>query len=127
MKRHIKQHLKKLKRQRKQQNHVASNRYWYSVYCLTEKLFIGVSYVTVLKEKGKFKVAYNQWTEGNCNWRTEKHKIDMSNKTEGQLILCPKCGGQVDFRMWLSSKRPEFIDVKEINIDQLSDTQKTGS
>lgn len=105
----------------------SKNRYWYSVYCLTEKLFVGVSYVNVTREKGKFKVNYNQWTEGNCSWRSEKHKMDLSTKTEGQLILCPKCGGQVDFRMWLSSKKPEFIDARQNSVDQLPNPQEAGS
>ena len=121
MRREWKKKLKELKRDKikkivsqKQENN-RKNYWWPTIYCLQEKLFVGISFET-MKFKGfrpLCKVNKLHWMENNSRFRTPEHKIDMAQYKEGQMVHCAKCGGLVDFRLWKSATKPQFIDVKD--------------
>ena len=114
MKRHIKKHLKELKRRNKTKVNPKTspkNRYWPAIYCLKEKVFIGVSNETMKVKKGrpKLRVGYKEWDSIIGRFRSELYRIDMTKFKDGDLVQCPFCGGRVDFRSWVSATKPEFI------------------
>lgn len=91
------------------------NRYWKTIFCLGEQVFIGISYSLV--KKGD-KVNADDWQDNNSKWKTPHHKIDMSKLIEGETVYCPKCGSKVDFRMWLSATKPDFVVKAKYGDDQ---------
>ena len=116
MKRHIKKHLKELKRRRKKFKLPSPlNKYWPTIYCLNEKIFIGVSYETVKSRYGRIKkkVLDKDWINGICKFRSPEYVINMGQYKDGDIVYCPKCGGHVDFRIWVSATMPEFTNVKK--------------
>jgi hypothetical protein len=116
MKRNIKKHNKELKRKKKkhlQGKRISlKNRWWPAIYCLKEEIFIGVSdeCMKVIRGKPKLKVGHKEWEGIVSRFRSEEYKIDMTKFSDGDIVYCPKCGGQVDFRTWISAKKPEFYD-----------------
>jgi hypothetical protein len=89
------------------------NRYYPAMFCLGEGIYIGVSYRTMRFANGKpvDKVNSEYWLPENCKFRSKEHVIDLSNCVIGKEIRCNKCGSRIDFRLWLSSTRPELIDT----------------
>lgn len=115
MKREWKKKLKELERENKKckkflKKLSSNNRKWPAIYCLNEKIFIGVSYNTLKSKFGVLQkqVTKDQWYPEVSKFRSEEYKIDFSKLNKGDLVLCPKCGGKVDFRAWLSATTPEF-------------------
>jgi hypothetical protein len=116
MKREWKKKLKELEREKKKQKKFLKkinekNRRWPAIFCLNENIFIGVSYNTL---KAKFgilqkQVTKDQWYPEISKFRSKEYEIDFKKFNKGDLVLCPKCGGKVDFRVWLSAKTPEFV------------------
>jgi len=86
------------------------NRYFPAIFCQREKFFIGFSTCSFIPSGGimRFKVDKSQWSENFANWREKYYRIDFSKFEEGDLVMCPFCGGKVDFRMWISSVLPSF-------------------
>lgn len=100
----------------------SKNRYWKTIYCNSEKLFIGISYTKFQVES---KVNSLDWEDAVCAWRAPEYKIDFTNHVLGQEVYCPKCGSKVDFRVWLSAVKPNFVyekkpDDQKDNADKLS-------
>lgn len=134
MRRDLKKHLKELSRRRKKENERrrnAENLFWPAIFCLGENIFIGVSLAcsTSRRMAEERTVSKTDW-EDNCRFRDRKYKIDMSNMKFGDIVKCPNCGSNIDFRIWVSAKEPKFVEVindKKNNVKELSDTQKTGS
>jgi hypothetical protein len=115
MKREWKKKVKELEREKKKQKKFlkkfnAKNRRWPAIFCINENLFIGVSYNTLKSQFGilQKQVTKDQWYPQICKFRSEEYKIDFTKFKKGDLVLCPKCGGKVDFRVWLSAITPEF-------------------
>jgi hypothetical protein len=63
------------------------------------------------KIRNKDQVNESQWRDWNSEFR-EGYEIDFTKCTEGELVLCPKCGEPVDFRVFPASKPPELTKVK---------------
>lgn len=114
MKRHLKKQIKALRRQIKKKEFVkrntTRNRYWPSIFCIGENMFIGVSYYPVRISIERCEVVIDHWKKGGCAFRTPEHEIDMTKYKKGDIVWCPKCGAKVDFRMWLSSVPPQFCE-----------------
>jgi hypothetical protein len=135
MKRHIKKHLKALRRKEKNKykdKFAKRNRYWYAIYCMGENLFIGVSYADVKTEGGRVKVNAQQWLDEVCAWRDPKYRINMLKFAVGDTVHCPHCGSKVDFRLWASATKPQFMEVKpdvpkENTTEKLPDTPQSGT
>lgn len=137
MKRNLKLQQKRLKRERKKAkenlNKSAPNLYWPTIFCTHEKMFIGLSYnSTASKYEAKHKVVdESDWKPEVSIFRDEKYRIDFSKFEKDTEVCCPNCGKPVDFRIWISSKRPEFTEItkhdKEVDVDKLPDTQAFGN
>jgi hypothetical protein len=124
MQRHIKKQKKRLKREKMKGSspNKRVNKYYPAIYCLEEKLFIGVSREAVPPRKAVgYKVNVKDWLPHNCNFRAREYIIDLRKHKEGDVINCPKCNKPVDFRLWMSSTKPLLVEVKneKNNIDQL--------
>lgn len=93
------------------------NKWWPTIYCLNEKIFIGVSHVPmkVVGGKGLSKVNKDHWSKINSKFR-EGYSIDMTKYQDGEIVHCPHCGYRVDFRLWKSSTVPEFLPISLDNI-----------
>jgi hypothetical protein len=134
MRRDFKKHLKELKRKRKKEEERrrnAENLFWPAIFCLGENIFIGVSliYSTSRKLANGRIVSKTDW-DVNCKFRKPEYKIDMSNAKFGDIIKCPKCGSNVDFRIWISAKEPNFVEVvndKKNDTQEFPNTQKIDS
>jgi len=75
-------------------------------YCLKEEIVIGYSERPIkIKESKLEKVDVSQWEFGK--W-LEGYEIDFSKYYIGCLVVCPKCGGLIDFRAFVSSTVPTF-------------------
>ena len=99
-----------------------------TVYCTAEQLYIGFSTRTlpmhmksVPRPDGtsvrtiqyKKRMTPDYFAEWCMNWRSPEYRIDMSKFKTGDLIRCPKCKCQVDFRAFPSNKTPEFTEDKK--------------
>ena len=127
MRRDLRKHKKELKRRKKRTAlsiPSPKNQYWPAIFCLGEKLFIGVSNISMKVERGKpkLKVDHKHWDGLVGMFRSEKYRIDMTNFEKGDPVHCPVCGSRVDFRIWISAKKPEFINVEETDIEKLPDS-----
>lgn len=81
------------------------NRHYYpTIFCLKEEKTIGLSYVRIM---GKCKVNMAQWRDDNSKF-LDGYKIDMTQYSDGEQVICPKCGSPVDFRLYMSDTRPEL-------------------
>ena len=118
MERHLRKAQKRMKREVKRLRDLKSsikdkNRYWPSIYCTYEKIFIAVSNVTVGFGHDKYKIVPDHWKKENCRFRSEEYRIIFEDIKDGQEVMCPHCKNkQVDFRLWISSKRPEFYEPR---------------
>ena len=96
------------------------NKYWPTIFCLHEEIFIGVSLVTMkfshIDGKPVYKVNRDHWQPNNSKFRDPKYAIDMSKFVVGQEVKCPNCFHLVDFRLWKSSVEPNFIPMNITNI-----------
>jgi hypothetical protein len=111
MKREWKKKFKELGREKKKHKKSLKklnnkNRMWPAIFCINENMFIGISY-NVLRSKQR-QIVKDQWYPEVSKFRSEEYKIDFSKLNKGDLVLCPKCSGKVDFRVWLSAVVPEF-------------------
>ena len=93
-------------------------RYYPTMFCMAEGLYIGVSKLPMKFRsdrfgniKPKYKVTAMHWTPMNCSFRANEYIIDMREKNEGDLILCNKCGGKIDFRLFYSCTVPRMIEL----------------
>jgi hypothetical protein len=93
------------------------NRWWPTIFCLHEKIFIGLSLSNIKVAGGVplSKVDYSQWKKENSRFR-EGYEIDMTKYAEGEIVHCPHCGSKVDFRLWKSATIPEFLPVSINNV-----------
>jgi len=115
MKREWKKKSKELERENKKHKKLlkklnSKNRRWPAIFCTREKIFIGVSYNTLKAQFGVIQkqVTKDQWYPEISKFRSEEYRIDFTKFKKGDLVLCPKCNGPVDFRVWLSATVPEF-------------------
>jgi hypothetical protein len=95
------------------------NKYYPSLFCLGEKIFIAVSNIKVGLGHSKYKIELEHWTHLNARFRSEEYRINFPELKPGLTLVevkCPKCGSLVDFRMWMSAKRPEFCVPEKSNI-----------
>lgn len=76
--------------------------YWPMMFCLKENIPIGVSQVKWKKDE---KVDAAHWQEGKCQFK-EGHKVELSQYKQGERVVCPVCGGDIDFRLWMSDSVP---------------------
>jgi hypothetical protein len=97
-----------------------STKLWPIVWCTGEDMCIGVSRMSVGvkynasgKAKSKSKVDHTQWKHWNSSFR-EGYPMDFDNAEAGDIILCPKCGEPVDFRLFPSLRPPEMCDVSKL-------------
>lgn len=126
MQRHIKKQLKKLKREKKNKNvsHATlKNKYWPAIFCVHENLFIAFSEST-LKPRygmGKYKIIDEHWKTGLVHFRDPKYVIDFKLVKDGQEVFCPNCKNKLDFRLWLSSVKPRFLDIVKV-IENVEDS-----
>ena len=84
--------------------------YWPMIYCINEKMPIGICRI---KANGNIKVNKSQWTPELSDF-LDGYRIDMDKFSVGDKVLCPHCGGVVDFRMWLSDTVPQLIPLKKL-------------
>lgn len=118
------------KRQKARQNKQKQNvgRYYPTMYCVAEELYIGVSNKP-MKFKGdrfgrikpKYKVNDKHWLPECCSFRSGEYIIDMRNKQDGDMIVCSKCGSAIDFRLFYSNTIPRMVDVD----DQKDNTEES--
>lgn len=136
MKRNLKIQQKKLKREKKKAKDALRlsnpNLYWPTIFCTGEKMFIGLSYNSIRQKRiaANRSVHEDDWKQNVCEYRDPKYIIDFNKFKKDDEVTCPNCGKPVDFRMWISSKRPKFVEIihdKEDNSDKLPDTQKIGN
>jgi len=96
------------------------------IWCTGEDLCIAVSRKvarvkkTTAGYKIRDKVDYEQWRDWNSTFR-EGYEIDMSTLAEGELVICPKCGENCDFRVFPSTKPPQLAKVSFDEKDKLTD------
>ena len=94
---------------KKNKSQISRNRKYPAIYCINEKRFIAYSTYPLFSPDNKYKITKSHWNNEYANWRSEEYKINMENCKDGQTVLCPKCLGLVDFRIWISATKPEFI------------------
>jgi len=116
MKREWKKKLKSLDREKKKQKKLSKkrnskNKRWPAIFCIEEKKFIGVSYNMLTCKFGiiQKQVIKDHWYPEVCKFRSKEYEIDFKKFNKGDEVTCPKCGGKVDFRVWLSATTPEFV------------------
>ena len=119
MERHLRKAQKRMKREAKRLSlklsaNKSKNKYYPSLFCTGEKIFIGVSDVKVGLGHTEYKIIPAHWQSGVARFRVG-YEMDFSQIKEGDKVQCPKCKADLDFRMWLSSKRPEFYAVAKNN------------
>lgn len=113
-----KKHLKKLKREhkklerRKREVNKPKNLYWPSVYCTKEKMFIAFSKFALRLGGTRYSIDPKHWSPEYRVFRSDEYKINFADFEKNTLVKCPKCGGFIDFRLWVSSKIPAFYEVK---------------
>ena len=127
-----KKHLRARERSRQQAKKGNKLRYYPTMYCMGENLYIGVSSVP-MKFKGdrwgninpKYKVEDRHWQVWNCSFREKKYIIDMTRLSIGRKVICPHCGSSVDFRLFGSNSTPRLVDInvtKEVNPNECPET-----
>lgn len=114
-----------------------------TIYCTAERIYIAVStrplpsfMKTVKGPNGKptriieykKKISYDYFEDWCCKWRDPKYKINMKEFKVGDLVRCPNCKCEVDFRAYPSYTIPDFTEVikddKKGNTEEFSSTQK---
>jgi len=111
-----------------------------TIYCTAEKMYIAVSirplpsYMkSVIGPNGvltktieyKKRITYDYYDDWCCKWRDDKYKIDMRQFNVGDLVRCPVCKCEVDFRVFPSDTVPEFSEVE--SNDKASDIKELPS
>ena len=75
------------------------------IWCENEKIPIGLSHVRCDKH---VKVNWQQWTDELSEWM-DGYKLDLTQYSVGDEVLCPVCGKKVDFRFWMSDVMPHLV------------------
>lgn len=96
-------------------------------FCLHENTAIGFGSTPLKVKADQYgirikKVNAEQWV--TAEWLTPAHKIDFSKYIKGSVVLCPKCGGRIDFRAFMSSTKPEFKDVSKTSSNSFTQLPK---
>jgi hypothetical protein len=97
------------------------------IWCTGEDICIAVSRKvarvkkTTAGYKIRDKVSYDQWREWNSTFR-EGYEIDLSQLDAGELVVCPNCGENCDFRVFPSTKPPQLAKVKFDGENKSTDT-----
>jgi len=94
--------------------------YYPVVFCLEENKTIGLSKLPLRLKADKFgrikvkdKVGSGRsWYPEHCKFIKE-YELDLNNYKDGETVVCPKCGGPVDFRAFPSSTVPELRDEED--------------
>lgn len=97
------------KRKRKQERRFLKlkNRPLYPVmYCLNEDKPIAVSHVKCFKNQ-KVKVSWEHWKMDCCEF-VFGYEIDMMKFNIGDVVKCPVCNHEIDFRFWPSDTVPHL-------------------
>lgn len=113
-----------------------------TIYCTAEQMYIAVSTrplpaywktrtVNGVRHKEiayKKRITHDYFADWCCKWRDPKYKIDMTQFKVGDLVRCPHCKCEVDFRAFPSSTIPEFKEVnkddQEGNTEELPGSQE---
>ncbi len=74
------------------------------IYCLNEDKPIAVSQTRC---KRGDKITWEHWILSKCEFLFG-YEIDMLKYKKGDLVKCPFCGGNVDFRFWPSDTIPHL-------------------
>jgi len=91
------------------------------MFCLREKLVIGLSKLPMKfkaskygKITPKYKVNFKHWRPSVCQFRSKEYIVDLSQYDENSSkIRCSKCNGYIDFRLFPSAKIPQLVEVYE--------------
>lgn len=107
------------------------NKFFPVIWCIHENKVIGMSSL-VMKFKAdqfgrvtpKYKVRFRHWKKDVCEFLGDEYFINMREYNDGDIILCPKCGYAVDFRLFPSSDLPKFVKQhdKKDNTPELPNT-----
>ena len=85
--------------------------HWPTIFCVRENtpIAVGVRPVMYVQNMGlkKFEPVSKAHFNGAV-WRNVAHIIDFSKCKVGEKVLCPHCGGPVDFRIFISDDMPKF-------------------
>jgi len=97
-----------------------------TLYCPTEKLYVAVcsvplrsNLITVKGPHGKpvktisykKKITHEHFKEWCCSWRDESYKIDFTHFKVGDIVRCPVCKCEIDFRAFPSDTTPQIVKM----------------
>jgi hypothetical protein len=90
-----------------------------TIYCLAENLYIAFSKKPLrkIRKQGsvryKKKVYYHYFVPPHVEFR-DGYYIDMTKFRDGELVRCPNCRCEVDFRAFPSNTVPKFAENKRV-------------
>lgn len=110
---------RQIKRKVKPKNNRSKLRWYPTMFCTGENLYIGISQMA-MKFKGdrwgnikpKYKIIVDHWKPDTCKFRSQEYVIDLSGYTVGLKVKCSKCGSDIDFRLFGSNTIPSMIEVQ---------------
>jgi len=98
-----------------------TTRYWPFIFCINEDKAIAIRKIPMRMAIDKHgfpipteKATINHWNGDECEWLEDRYKIffemyEEMAKTGKTKVLCPVCGGPVDFRLFPSIDKPELV------------------
>lgn len=105
--------MAKRKRKQKTRQIVYKTRTYYPmVYCLEEKITIAVSHFKCKKKIKIHKIHFDSVNGVGCEFR-KGYEFSLEGYKKGEGIYCPKCGGELDFRLWMSDTLPKIVKIEK--------------
>jgi len=111
------------KRKRKQKTVLTRSKpkiYYPMAYCLHEKLPIAVSHFRCKRKVKVHWIHFDTEKGVGCEFR-KGYEFSLKGLRKGDRVCCPKCGNDIDFRMWMSDAIPHIVEITKKKKEQEND------